>query len=188
LMMGTLSRVNNSHVIGQELKRKALHISVGLTALSFPLFLSEKWMIIASIGLVVAWLLAVRRVAFLRHHFGSVLHDVRRTSLGDVYFAFAIGGLLLLTQGNSDINTDVGRCNCCDCRQDVSSWAVGRSCQGQNGGRLCCFFCRRFRRQLLAAFGDYRSANGTRAVCLSQPAWLPPHAWQKSSVVVVSTT
>ena len=98
LMMGVLSRVNSSHVISQELKRKALHISVGLTALSFPLFLNEKWMIVASIGLVVAWLLAVRRLAFLRHHFGSVLHDVRRTSLGDVYFAFAIGGLLLLTQ------------------------------------------------------------------------------------------
>jgi len=99
LMMGILSRVNNSHVISQELKRKALHISVGLTALSLPLFLSESWMIVASIGLVVAWLLAVRRSALLRHHFGSVLHDVSRTSLGDVYFAFAIGGLLLLTQG-----------------------------------------------------------------------------------------
>jgi len=99
LMMGTLSRINNSHVVGQELRRKALHISVGLTALTFPLFLSEKWMIVASIGLVVAWLLAVRRSAFLRHYFGSVLHGVRRTSLGDVYFAFAIGGLLLLTQG-----------------------------------------------------------------------------------------
>ena len=97
-MMGVLSCINNSHLIGQELKRKELHISVGLTALSFPLFLREPWMIVASIGLVIAWLLAVRQLPYLRHRFGSVLHDVSRKSLGDVYFALAIGGLLLLTQ------------------------------------------------------------------------------------------
>ena len=52
--MGLLSRMNSSHIVVQELKRKALHISVGLTALSFPLFLNERWMIITALGLVVA--------------------------------------------------------------------------------------------------------------------------------------
>lgn len=99
-LMGVLSRIDYSHVIAQELKRKALHISVGFTALSFPLFLREPWMIISAIGLVVAWLITVRQTPSLRRHFGSVLNDVRRESLGDVYFAFAIGGLLLLTQDN----------------------------------------------------------------------------------------
>ena len=96
--MGMLSRIGNSHVIAKELKRKALHISVGLTALSFPLFLNEPWMIIAAVGLAVAWLLGVRQIPVLRRHFGAVLHAVRRESLGEIYFAFAIGGLLLLTQ------------------------------------------------------------------------------------------
>jgi phytol kinase len=96
--MGMLSRINNSHMIVRELKRKALHICVGLTALSFPLFLTETWMIIAALGLVVAWLMAVRQIPILRRHFGSVLHEVRRESLGEIYFAFSIGGLLLLTQ------------------------------------------------------------------------------------------
>ena len=32
--MGVLSRIDNSHVIARELKRKALHISVGLTGCS----------------------------------------------------------------------------------------------------------------------------------------------------------
>jgi len=96
--MGILSRIDNSHMIVRELKRKALHICVGLTALSFPLFLNETWMIIAALGLVVVWLIAVRQVPTLRRHFGSVLHEVKRKSLGEIYFAFSIGGLLLLTQ------------------------------------------------------------------------------------------
>ncbi len=96
--MGMLSRIDSRHVIARELKRKALHISVGLTALSFPLFLTETWMIITALGLVVAWLLAVRRIPALRRHFGSVLHEVRRDSLGEIYFALSIAGLLLLTQ------------------------------------------------------------------------------------------
>ena len=96
--MGILSQIDNSHIIVRELKRKALHICVGLTALSFPLFLNETWMIIEALGLVVVWLMAVRQVPALRRHFGSVLHEVKRKSLGEIYFAFSIGGLLLLTQ------------------------------------------------------------------------------------------
>lgn len=96
--MGLLSRIGNTHVIARELKRKALHISVGLTALSFPLFLTAPWMIVTALGLVVVWLLAVRRIPTLRRHFGSVLHEVSRDSLGEIYFALSIGGLLLLTQ------------------------------------------------------------------------------------------
>jgi phytol kinase len=96
--MFILSRINSRHVIVRELKRKALHICVGLTAISFPLFLNEPWMIIAAVGLVVAWLMAVRQIPALRQHFGSVLHDIRRQSLGEIYFALSIGGLLLLTQ------------------------------------------------------------------------------------------
>ena len=96
--MGMLSRIGSGHVIARELKRKALHISVGLTALSFPLFLNETWMIVAALGLVVAWLLAVRQIPALHRRFGSVLHEVRRESLGEIYFALSIAGLLLLTQ------------------------------------------------------------------------------------------
>jgi phytol kinase len=96
--MGILSRINSSHIIVRELKRKALHICLGLTAISFPLFLTEWWMIIAAFGLVVAWLMAVRQIPILRRHFGSVLHSVKRESLGEIYFALSVGGLLLLTQ------------------------------------------------------------------------------------------
>ncbi len=98
LAMGILSRIGNHSPVGRELKRKALHISIGLMALSFPTFLKSPTLIIAALGLVLGWLIAVRKNAALRRCFGSVLHDVRRKSLGEVYFAISIGGLLLLTQ------------------------------------------------------------------------------------------
>ena len=96
--MGVLSRIKNGHIVVQELKRKALHISVGLMALTFPLFLNAPWKIITAIGIVVVWLMAVRQVPVLKRHFGSVLHDIRRQSLGEIYFALSIAALLLLTQ------------------------------------------------------------------------------------------
>lgn len=98
LAMGILSRIGSTGAVARELKRKALHIGIGLMALSFPLFLNTPTMIIAALGLVVAWLIAVRHNEGLRRHFGSVLHDVRRKSLGEIYFAVSIAGLLLLTQ------------------------------------------------------------------------------------------
>lgn len=96
--MGLLSYIDGSHPVARELKRKALHISVGLAAVSFPIFLREPWMIIAALGLAIVWLMSVRRFSFLRRHFGTVLHDVKRESHGEIYFAISIGGLLLLTQ------------------------------------------------------------------------------------------
>jgi phytol kinase len=98
LGMGILSRIDISGVVGRELKRKALHISVGLIALSFPLFLTTPSMIIAALGLVMVWLLAVRHNSGLQRRFGTVLHDIRPESLGEIYFAISIAGLLLLTQ------------------------------------------------------------------------------------------
>ena len=98
LVMGALSRIGNGGMVARELRRKALHIGIGLTALSFPLFLNTPSKIIAVLGLVIAWFIAIRHNPSLRRRFGTVLHDVRRESLGEIYFALSIGGLLLLTQ------------------------------------------------------------------------------------------
>jgi phytol kinase len=98
LAMAALSRIGNSGLVVRELKRKALHISVGLMALSFPLFLNTPSMIIAALGLVMAWFIAVRHNVGLRRCFGTVLHDIRRESLGEIYFAVSIAALLLLTR------------------------------------------------------------------------------------------
>ncbi len=95
--MGLLSRIRSKHGLGQEWRRKALHIGIGMMALTFPFYLSEAWMVLGALGLSLLWMVSVRRVPSLARRFGCVLHDVERTSYGELYYALAIAGLLLAT-------------------------------------------------------------------------------------------
>ncbi len=94
--MGLLSRIDGSSPVRQEIRRKSLHVLVGLVALSFPLFLTNGALVIAALGLALAWMLAVRSVPALRSRFGCVLHDAGRASRGELYFALSVAGLLLV--------------------------------------------------------------------------------------------
>jgi phytol kinase len=95
--MGLLSRIRSSLDITEELKRKALHVATGLTALSFPLYFTSPWMVCAALGMVLAWMIAVRRLPLLRQRFGACLHTTKRVSFGEIHFALALAVLLLLT-------------------------------------------------------------------------------------------
>jgi len=95
--MGLLSMIRSTHQIGQELKRKSFHVGVGLASLSFPLVLNEPWKVMTGMSLALAWMSGVRVLPCLQKYFGSVLHDCERQSMGEVYFAVSIAGLLLVT-------------------------------------------------------------------------------------------
>jgi phytol kinase len=95
--MGLLSRIRSKHGLAQEWRRKALHIGIGLVALTFPFYLNEAWMVLGALGLCLLWMVGVRRVPSLKKRFGCVLHDVERTSHGELYYALTIAGLLLAT-------------------------------------------------------------------------------------------
>jgi phytol kinase len=96
--MGLLSRIDGGSPVRQEIRRKALHVVAGLVALTFPLFLTNGWLVAAALGLVVSWMLAVRTVPALRTRFGCVLHDAGRVSRGELYFALATAFLLLVAR------------------------------------------------------------------------------------------
>lgn len=98
--MGLLSMIRCSHKFGQELKRKSFHVGVGLASLSFPPVLNEPWKVMLGMSLAVAWMSAVRILPCLQRYFGSVLHDCERKSMGEVYFALSIAGLILLTNSS----------------------------------------------------------------------------------------
>ena len=98
--MGLLSMIRSTHKIGQELKRKSFHVGVGLTALSFPLVLNEPWKIVIGMSLALVWMSAVRVLPCLQRYFGSVLHDCERQSTGEVYFAFSLAALMLVTSND----------------------------------------------------------------------------------------
>lgn len=98
--MGLLSMIRAGHGLGQELKRKALHVGIGLIALSFPLVLREHWMVFTGLALAVAWMSAVRILPCLQRHFGSVLQGCGRVSMGETWFALGIAALLILADDN----------------------------------------------------------------------------------------
>jgi len=96
--MGLLSRIEGGSPVRMEVRRKSLHVLAGLVALTFPLFLTNAGIVACALGLVVAWMLAVRKLPALRARFGCVLHDAGRVSRGELYFAVAIAGLLLIAR------------------------------------------------------------------------------------------
>lgn len=81
-----------------EWQRKTLHVALGLTALTFPWLFDTSWpvLMICTVGGLI--LLALRGVPYLRRHLGGSLHDVNRTSAGELLFALAIALLFALTQ------------------------------------------------------------------------------------------
>ena len=95
--MGFLSRIHCKREITGELRRKALHVGTGLIALSFPIYLTTPWMVLTALSIVIAWMIAVRRIEVLKVRFGSCLHGTKRASFGEIYFALSIASLMLLT-------------------------------------------------------------------------------------------
>lgn len=97
--MGLLSLVRSTHRIGDEFRRKALHVATGLCALSLPSILPEPWMVVTGLVLVLSWMGAIRITPCLNRRFGPVLHDCRRRSMGEIWFALGLAILLLFTSG-----------------------------------------------------------------------------------------
>jgi len=64
-------------------------------SLLFQLVLTELWMVLFTLVMITSWMVAVRHVPALRRRFGAVLHDAKRVSHGELYFAVAIAGLML---------------------------------------------------------------------------------------------
>ena len=93
--MGLLSRIRGETPLGTEIRRKALHVSVGLAALGFPALLQGSGTIFCAFILVIAWMVAVRFVPALNARFGCVLHAAGRSSWGEIWFAVSIALLLL---------------------------------------------------------------------------------------------
>lgn len=79
-----------------EISRKMIHISLGLTTLSFPFIFKDSlivW-IMCSISVISLFLLKYTK---LRKSLGSTLHDVDRHSYGDILFPLSVAILFQLS-------------------------------------------------------------------------------------------
>lgn len=99
-VMTCLKLITSRCNLHPESSRKAVHIVMGLVTLSFPWIFTESWPVLLLAGIAVAALVGTRLIRPLRERFGTVLHGVERTSLGEVYFPLAVAVLFLLADGN----------------------------------------------------------------------------------------
>jgi dolichol kinase len=103
LLVGTLTMakfIGGKAGLNAETQRKLIHTGLGLYALTFPLLFNEAWEVATLCGIAALFFVAVRVVPAMKRSVGSGLHGVERFSLGELFFAFSIGLVFTLADGN----------------------------------------------------------------------------------------
>ncbi|MFA6287687.1 MAG: hypothetical protein WC661_09920 [Opitutaceae bacterium] len=95
-----VKRAQSQGVLGAETSRKAVHIGMGVICLAFPWLFAEAWPVWMLAGLAVVSLGALRVVPVLKREIGGVLHDVKRASLGEMYFPVGVAAVFTLARGD----------------------------------------------------------------------------------------
>ncbi len=83
-----------------EWKRKVLHVGFGLTGISFPWLFTEFWQVLVVCSTASLILLLIRNVPWLKNNIGKSIHDVKRSSFGELLFALSILLLFWLSHGD----------------------------------------------------------------------------------------
>lgn len=81
--------------LGPELRRKLLHIGIGLIAVGLPWLFDSPWPVLALAGAGLLTLLALRRSAWLERHLAAALGGRDRGLGGEVLFLLAVALLFL---------------------------------------------------------------------------------------------
>jgi len=89
-------------LIGAEGARKLVHVVMGTVAAGFPWLFAGSWPVIALCTAAAAALAVMRCSARLRGRFGAGLHDVARSSWGELVYPVAILGTWMLADGGRD--------------------------------------------------------------------------------------
>ena len=95
-----VNKLDKSFEIFPELKRKILHIGLGLTSISFYWIFNEVWQVVAICLSTVVILLMIRYIPKLKQSLGRTLFDVQRNSGGDLLFPLSICLLFPLSAEN----------------------------------------------------------------------------------------
>ncbi len=94
MLVGVLYIVAHGARLHPEVRRKIVHVSLGLYCLSFPLIFSHAWEVALTCALAIG-VFALARGA-LRGTLGAGLHSVSRCSYGEVYFSISVAALFAL--------------------------------------------------------------------------------------------
>jgi phytol kinase len=96
LLMVTLRLYKGARHLAPEASRKLFHGGGGLTTLALPWVFADVWPVLLLTAVTVPALLALKHVRALRGSLGGVLYDVKRDSLGEVYFPLSACLLFVL--------------------------------------------------------------------------------------------
>jgi phytol kinase len=97
VLLGALAIVRSFWRCDPEFLRKAMHVGMGLVAFLLPWLFVSNWSVVLLAGTIMLLLMTVRLAGPLRRKLGGVIHDVRRDSWGEIYFALGVVGLFMLS-------------------------------------------------------------------------------------------
>ncbi len=83
-----------------EMVRKTVHIVLGLSTLSFPWLIPDKWAVWLLAGLALLFFAALRLQPSLKASLGAVLGGVGRGSVGEFVFPIAVALVFHLSEGD----------------------------------------------------------------------------------------
>ena len=98
-IFGGLRAAQAQYDLDPETTRKGAHVLMGGVTLTFPWLFDAFWPVAVLGGLAAVALLLVRTVPRLQTDVGRVLHDVERSSYGELYYAAAVVLLFFLSGG-----------------------------------------------------------------------------------------
>jgi phytol kinase len=100
LLLLLASGLRRAGWLGAEASRKLVHSGIGLTVAAFPALFHTTGPVWLLSGLAFAMLLAVRHQPALRRLLAGGLHDVPRSSWGDLFFPLAVALAWTLAPGD----------------------------------------------------------------------------------------
>jgi phytol kinase len=84
-----------------EVVRKLFHVGAGLCMLLLPYLFGRSLPVLVLAACTILGFVALRRFAALRKRLGGVIDGVERESLGEIYFAFGVGLVFWLADGDA---------------------------------------------------------------------------------------
>ena len=94
VVLAVVSQWSRARLVTPELARKAIHVSLGLSCLVFPILFSHAWEGVLTCVLAIGVFALARGSLYVS--LGAGLHRVKRRSHGEVYFAVSVGALFVL--------------------------------------------------------------------------------------------
>jgi len=95
-LITVITKLFFKHKKNAELSRKTVHITMGLTALSFP-FIFDRVLSVVILGILAfGAMLLLRFIPMLRNSIGTTILGIKRESYGELYFVFSIAVIFAL--------------------------------------------------------------------------------------------